>query len=648
MLRAVDYLRVSTEDQRRGYGIAYTGKKTARHIENKGWAHVDTYADEGFSGTLDHTERPDLQRLMKDAHTVPRPFDVVVVPEERAIGRRDRAFWPWVWALEDLGVLVAVVRGDYDNTTEEGRSRMRKEADRAEDERITIRNRTQGGIQEKAEDGGLPGGKARYGYRIADKGQTGLSRLEIDPDESKTLRRARELVIEYKGNWRKTATALNAENFTTRAGKPWSHPNLRMRLMNEDLLEARYIFRNPKNTGKKGVRTDDDGVPIYGESIVINLDPIFTEEEVAELRRAVARRARPAPSSDKTYSLTRRLTSPCGAHYVGWSRNGEAFKYYRCAGRIEEYPGAKVCDCSMINATAVERWVWREVCALLGDAERLKALAEQWVGLAQGRAVDYAARLEGLEQQISEQEAAIDTTTAVAAVQAAKRGLKGPEAQASVERTVRPLEGELERLVAMRTEVATWQAEADQAEQRSRDLQTLAQRAHDRLDTLGEAEQAEFLALLNIKVAVTGRPGRAPKGQPCSLAGWFKSEKRAVPRLTDAGWTKVQHVARNRAALEAVLGKAADGRAWAVVGDAHRSAFKRWQKSGAWRQIMDLLAEEETVPAYEPALLPPMKFTGEISPGVILASDPEDHGPASGPSGPFSRVTYQFEITQAA
>lgn len=29
-LRAVDYLRVSTEEQADGYGIAYTGKKTVR------------------------------------------------------------------------------------------------------------------------------------------------------------------------------------------------------------------------------------------------------------------------------------------------------------------------------------------------------------------------------------------------------------------------------------------------------------------------------------------------------------------------------------------------------------------------------------------------------------------------------------------
>ncbi|MGV9903517.1 recombinase family protein [Streptomyces sp. NPDC003388] len=103
-LRAVDYLRVSTEDQAKGYGIAYTGKKTARYIEKKGWAHLGTYADEGYSGSLEADDRPDLKRLMQAARKTPRPFDMVVVNEGRGIGRTGRAFWKWVWELEDLGV----------------------------------------------------------------------------------------------------------------------------------------------------------------------------------------------------------------------------------------------------------------------------------------------------------------------------------------------------------------------------------------------------------------------------------------------------------------------------------------------------------------------------------------------------------------
>lgn len=124
-LRAVDYLRVSTEEQKKGYGVARQSRKTTRHIALKQWAHAGTYKDEGVSGSLEAADRGDLKRLMDDAQQTPRPFDIVVVPDGRVIGRKGRAFWRWVWALEDIGVYVA---DDYDNTTTEGRKKMRRDA----------------------------------------------------------------------------------------------------------------------------------------------------------------------------------------------------------------------------------------------------------------------------------------------------------------------------------------------------------------------------------------------------------------------------------------------------------------------------------------------------------------------------------------
>ncbi|MFE7278431.1 recombinase family protein [Streptomyces sp. NPDC057623] len=62
-LRAVDYLRVSTEDQTKGYGIAYTGKRTAAHITRKQWDHVGTFKDEGESGTLPWEQREGATKI---------------------------------------------------------------------------------------------------------------------------------------------------------------------------------------------------------------------------------------------------------------------------------------------------------------------------------------------------------------------------------------------------------------------------------------------------------------------------------------------------------------------------------------------------------------------------------------------------------
>jgi hypothetical protein len=106
VLRAVDYNRVSTEEQKRGYGITSGLRKTGAYISRKGWQHAGTYKDEGLSGSLGMGERGDFDRLMFDAEIRDtfgrRPFDVVVVPKGDRIGRTGRAFWRWVWALEVL------------------------------------------------------------------------------------------------------------------------------------------------------------------------------------------------------------------------------------------------------------------------------------------------------------------------------------------------------------------------------------------------------------------------------------------------------------------------------------------------------------------------------------------------------------------
>jgi DNA invertase Pin-like site-specific DNA recombinase len=219
-LRAVDYLRVSTEDQAKGYGIAYTGKRTAAHITRKGWAHVGTFTDEGESGILPWELREGAAKIMELAVQQPRPFDLVCVNETRAIGRQNRVFWEWVWKLQDLGIFVAIVDEDIDNTTEAGAQRMAGKANESFKELVRIRQRTQGGIQEKAEMGGFPGGQAPYGYRIANKGVKGEQKLTLDlcdggeactrtdpceaVHEAEVLRLARRVAIRVNRTWKRS------------------------------------------------------------------------------------------------------------------------------------------------------------------------------------------------------------------------------------------------------------------------------------------------------------------------------------------------------------------------------------------------------------------------------------------------------------
>jgi DNA invertase Pin-like site-specific DNA recombinase/transposase len=675
-LRAVDYLRVSTEDQAKGYGIAYTGKRTAAHITRKGWAHV-----EGESGTLPWELREGAAKIMELAVQQPRPFDLVCVNETRAIGRQNRVFWEWVWKLQDLGIFVAVVDEDIDNTTEAGAQRMADKANESFKELVRIRQRTQGGIQEKAEMGGFPGGQARYGYRIANKGVKGEQKLILDlcdggeactrtdpceaVHEADVLHLARRIAIRVNRNWEQVALYLNAEGFFTRSGKPWTGPNIRGRLMDDDLLEGRFIFRNEKN----GTQIGQDGKPVWGESITIPIPRMFTPDEVAELRAVEGRTYTKSPIPGRVYPLSGRLLSPCGSHYVGSSPKEDESLHYVCAGKRPEYAGAATCSCSQIYADGVEGWVWENVCNLLGDRDRLLALADEWVGATAKKQVDYSSRLASLDQKIAEKNDTIDLMTATFATQVTRQGLTGQAAEAAVEKKLLPHYAELEQLQKERADIELWQSEAQEADQRAKDLHALAQSAHGRLETFTKERQAEWLALLDIKVKVLENPPAMRRGLACPVGEWFREHKREVPTLDDQVWKRVAELegfpngglvprqaggVAPRTVLEVFLKKARTGASWPALEAETGSKglighWKRWSKQGRWERVMEAMKGCDGAPVAPRHRLPKMEMTGKVRPGVILAAtsareagDQEDHAQASAPSVQFSRVAYPF------
>lgn len=524
MLRAVDYLRVSTEEQAKGYGIAYTGKKTKAFIEKKGWTYVQTYGDEGFSGSLEAHERPDLKRLMEAARQTPRPFDMVVVNEGRAIGRTGRAFWKWVWELEDLGVFVAVVKKDYDNSTSSGRSQMRKDADYAEEEREAIRDRTQGGIQEKAEEGGWPGGRTPYGWRVENKGQKGISKAARDDAEHAVLLRAYELIALKGKNAQEAALTLNSEQRLTREGKPWSNKNLLNKLKSDAVQKGHVVFRQDKRAKK-----DREGNLMWGKSLTIPLEPAFTDAELRQLKAALAagsvvRNASGAPE----YQLSKRITGQCGRHYTGFHRG--SLRGYRCSGKQEAYAGAGICSCSQVSADLLEEAAWSKICHLLGDADQLRELSRAWVARGMAGQVDYARRLKELDAQISEQTDTIDTMMVLKARQAAQQGLRGEAAVQAAEKAVKPLQQALAELQKQRNEASAWEAEARQADERARDLESLAKAASSRLESLSVEKRSRLITLLDVQVTLTSPVPRTCPGQKAGLPDF---EVRGVvdPRL---------------------------------------------------------------------------------------------------------------------
>lgn len=619
-LRAVDYLRVSTEEQKKGYGVARQSRKTTRHIELKQWVHVGTYKDEGVSGSLEAADRGALKRLMGDAQQTPRPFDIVVVPDGRVIGRKGRAFWRWVWALEDIGVFVAVVADDYDNTTTEGRKKMRRDANYAETEWEAIRDRTQGGLQEKAvlTPAAHIGGHAPYGYRIANKGNPG-SYLVIDGDEAKVIKHVYDLVVGEGLNLRKATIRLISEGITARSGKSWTRDNLRDRIMSAPVLDAVLVFRG------KHAKRDENGDPLWGDSVAIELPRILTEEQSAELRRKVAETAKHSSGRRWFYPLSGQIVSVCGKTYsgLGYTTGREAARFYRCAGCAPKDLSQRPCGCSRIDADALEKHVWKHVTEIASDSEKLQELAAEWIGMAEGDATALVDRITDLDHRIQGMNASI-----LAVIVATAKQSKSADA---VEAATAVLNDELQQLHNLCHEAAEWHAEMEESDQRARGLIALAM-AKTSFPEMAPEQQAAILSMLELKVTITGPvPDDRRGGVPCTVRAWYATTGVCIPAaaLSDEEWAKAAPLLPKgrrgtvRQSVDAIFYKARTGKSWPDViketGATIQASkhFNAWISDDTWSRVNAALADVERVPLPELRLLPSMVIEGRVDPSAM-------------------------------
>ena len=323
---------------------------------------------------------------------------------------------------------------------------------------------------------------------------------------------------------REAAKYLNTEGFLTRAGKYWTPTNLRGRLLSA--MKGEYVYRNPASAGSKtGTRLGKDGMPVYGETTTIALNPVFSASEIGRLQRALKRngltRRKGAP---RLHPLSMRIFGKCGKHYTGYCKDERGERWYQCTGKNEKFPGAQVCECSQIDAEALEGRVWKEVCKLLGDPDRLKTMAQDWVGLAARSGIDYDARMAELQEQIDNQDDAI----AAAIVMAARE----KDAKAAMEKAVAQLKKERADLNEMLEDVASWKAEADAAGQRAKDLQALAETAREKLTF--PARRARTTGLRRTSASAAVCLSWTTQGGPGS--GQYSRPTAGSPRRTGESW----------------------------------------------------------------------------------------------------------------
>ncbi|CAM5404270.1 hypothetical protein SVIOM342S_06815 [Streptomyces violaceorubidus] len=346
---------------------------------------------------------------------------------------------------------------------------------------------------------------------------------------------------------------------------------------------------------------------------MINLPSIFTDEEVQELKSAMESRRPSTKTRSRIYLLTGLMTSPCGKTYEGHQHRPTEV-IYRCKGRhrVVRRSGRPL-HLPLPRSHQHREAGLEDVMATLGDADRMKAMAQDWLNATSHKRMDYTKRIAELDQRIAETEDLIDITAATAAKRALRRGLSREEAEEAAERAAKPHEDELAGLEKLRREAEAWQREAAETGRWLQNLERLAEVAGRNLQDVEPAEKAELLRMMKTRAEVL-RCAPRRKGVCLRGTGVVRGRRPLRPVLTDDAWERIAPLMGGprctidrRVMVEALLEKATSGARYKELAPKYGVDWKtlqtqanRWLNRGVWAEAMKVLADAECVPVWQP------------------------------------------------
>jgi len=158
--RAALYLRVSRD----GQTVENQRGVLVKLAERRGFDIVATYEDEGVSGAKGRDQRPDFNRMLKDA--VRRRFDVCLVWSMDRLGRSVLHVAQAMAELNAAGVALISEQQGIDCTTPHGRAMMQMATVFAELEREMIRARVRAGLDRVRAEGIKKLGRPKVGLKV--------------------------------------------------------------------------------------------------------------------------------------------------------------------------------------------------------------------------------------------------------------------------------------------------------------------------------------------------------------------------------------------------------------------------------------------------------------------------------------------------
>lgn len=385
-MRVAGYARVSTADQaREGYSIPAQRDRLIAFCQAQGWAIVEIYQDEGWSGAK--LDRPALNRLRRDAKA--GKLDLVLAWKTDRLTRKVGHLAALIDELDRSGIAFRSVTEPFDTSHAAGRAFMQMLGVFAELERENIRERSKLGIRKRVESGYLHGRPAPIGYRSGGGGV-----WEIIPEEAAVVRWMVHQYLAGRGATRLAQAlksgavdGLSSQVIRDHFGRP---------ALNSVESRIRWIVRNPVYAGY---------APLGDELHPGRHGAIIDRATWAKLQDVIDhRQATPNRSHTSQYLLSHRVwCGECGSPMYGRreprrGHEGLYREYYICGGGSHFGGRAAACGNWGVDREHAEREALAALSQLaatgLPPAREDPALDEM-----QQRRKQAAAALDGLERR---------------------------------------------------------------------------------------------------------------------------------------------------------------------------------------------------------------------------------------------------------
>lgn len=372
-MKAVIYIRVSTEEQVHGFSLIGQREKCLKKAEELGATDSVVFEDAGISGEILH--RPALMDAI-DLLSSDRGYDLFICTDP---DRLSRVLGNLIAFTEQIERYAKLVFTDFSyEETPEGQLFYSIRGAIAQFEKEMIKRRTMAGKIRKAKQGGWTHWPGIFGYNYKDGVVT------INEEEAQTLRLIFRLGAEM--GLQQVADRLSLLGLLSpRAQKDvWSRTTI-YRIIRNPMYYTGTTYIRTTDSGRSHLnkyRQDDQKVARKmrprEEWVAMPLPPIIEEEEWRRANRRLTEARRKADDANHAdYLLSGLLRcGHCGKTWHGHStqRNlvsgPKRARYYVCTYRSPGPPkwsGVQKCPTGFVNAERFEKQVWDTIRGWLKD-----------------------------------------------------------------------------------------------------------------------------------------------------------------------------------------------------------------------------------------------------------------------------------------